>query len=459
MIDQLLKLPGSVQLLFACLLGLVLFFVFRFLLPGISLLRRLNLAANTLEEIKTNAQGASIDPDRIAKEVMVHSTLMHLWGEFSETLHPQKELDSTGQLRTVRWRSTVPAETFFTPQTIVDIHLKTDYFKHSPGIMTGLGIIGTFFGLLHGLEKFKGKISDKPDEVREGLSNLLGGVSEAFIVSAIAILSAMVTTFIEKYLASQCYKRVEDLCQLIDGLYEAGVGEEYLAELLSAAKTSATQTTQLKDALVADLKEIMADLTRQHIEAIRQTSTAQVETTTRSGQDIADAILDKVEKAAAPFGVTVDRKRQVVDFGDRARFDTGSYQLTREQAKLLRAFVPKVLDIARDDLGKRVLKRIVVEGYTDQRGTYLYNLNLSMQRSQRVLCALLEKPGSEERPLEGREQEEVRELFLVGGYSFNSSKPTLEESRRIELRLEFLAVDETRPKADVAQGHFGVCAI
>lgn len=316
MIDQLLKLPGSVQLLFACLLGLVLFFVFRFLLPGISLLRRLNLAANTLEEIKTNAQGGSIDPDRIAKEVMVHSTLMHLWGEFSETLHPQKELDSAGQLRTVRWRSTVPAETFFTPQTIVDIHLKTDYFKHSPGIMTGLGIIGTFFGLLHGLEKFKGKISDKPDEVREGLSNLLGGVSEAFIVSAIAILSAMVTTFIEKYLASQCYKRVEDLCQLIDGLYEAGVGEEYLAELLSAAKTSATQTTQLKDALVADLKEIMADLTRQHIEAIRQTSTAQVETTTRSGQDIADAITNSlkepIERMSEAMNKTSDTNGDVV---------------------------------------------------------------------------------------------------------------------------------------------------
>jgi outer membrane protein OmpA-like peptidoglycan-associated protein len=175
-------------------------------------------------------------------------------------------------------------------------------------------------------------------------------------------------------------------------------------------------------------------------------------------QDI-QLLLDKVEKAASPFGVTVDRKRQVIDFGDHARFDTGSYQITRDQEKLLRAFVPTVLDIARDDLGKRVLKQIVVEGYTDQRGTYLYNLNLSMQRSQQVLCALLDKPGSDERPLENREKEEVRELFLVGGFSFNSSKPTLEESRRIELRLEFLAVDESRPKADVAQGNFGVCAI
>ncbi|MCD2453808.1 anti-phage defense ZorAB system protein ZorA [Methylicorpusculum oleiharenae] len=334
MIDQLLNLTGTVQLLFAFLAGLVLFFIFRFLIPGISLLFRLNRAVVTLESIKASANGASIDPNRIAQDVMIHPTLSHLWSEFSETLHSQKEVDNSGQLRTVRWRSTVPAETFFTSQTIVDIHLKTDYFKHSPGIMTGLGIIGTFSGLLHGLEKFKGTISDNPDEVREGLSNLLGGVSEAFIVSAIAILSAMVTTFIEKYLASQCYKRVEDLCQLIDGLYEAGVGEEYLAELLSAAKTSATQTTQLKDALVADLREIMTDLASQHIEAIRQTSTAQVETTTRSGQEIADAITNSLKEPIERMSVAMNNSS-----------DTNGDVVTRALNEALVTFSSKMEDV------------------------------------------------------------------------------------------------------------------
>jgi hypothetical protein len=39
----------------------------------------------------------------------------------------------------------------------------------------------------------------------------------------------------------------------------------------------------------------------------------------------------------------------------------------------------------------------------------------------------------------------VRDLFFVGGASFNSLRGSAEESRRIELRLEFLDPDEARP--------------
>lgn len=45
-------------------------------------------------------------------------------------------------------RATVPAETFFTEQALVDTPLRTEFFKHVPGILTGIGIIGTFYGLL-----------------------------------------------------------------------------------------------------------------------------------------------------------------------------------------------------------------------------------------------------------------------------------------------------------------------
>jgi hypothetical protein len=41
----------------------------------------------------------------------------------------------------------------------------------------------------------------------------------------------------------------------------------------------------------------------------------------------------------------------------------------------------------------------------------------------------------------------VQQLFLVGGSSFNSLKKTLEESRRIEFKLEFLDIGETRPES------------
>lgn len=177
-------------------------------------------------------------------------------------------------------------------------------------------------------------------------------------------------------------------------------------------------------------------------------------------QDIA-ALLQKLSEATAKYpGVSVDLSRHVIDFGDRARFETASHKLSGEQARLLRAFVPEILSIARDELGRKWLKRIVVEGFSDQRGTYLFNLNLSLQRSQRVLCVLLAAPLPGEPAMQADELEQIRELFLVGGYSFNSAKASFEESRRIELRLEFHDLGETRPSASgIARGDFGLCAL
>lgn len=157
-------------------------------------------------------------------------------------------------------------------------------------------------------------------------------------------------------------------------------------------------------------------------------------------QDIS-RLMAKLQVAAADFpGVSV--RDRVVDFGDRARFDTNSHKLNEAQARLLRDFVPKVLEMARDPLGEKWLKRIVVEGFADARGSYLHNLNLSLQRSERVMCVLLAEPPAPG-ALSEADRLRIKELFLVSGASFNALKESPEESRRIELRLEFRELGET----------------
>ncbi len=154
-------------------------------------------------------------------------------------------------------------------------------------------------------------------------------------------------------------------------------------------------------------------------------------------------LLQRLQEAARDFpGVAV--RGPTIDFGERARFDTNSHRLNEEQARLLRAFVPKVLQLARDPLGHQWLKRISVEGFADARGSYLHNLNLSLQRSERVLCALLAPAGVAD-ALTTEDRRLVREIFLVSGASFNAPKASADESRRIELKLEFLERDESRP--------------
>ena len=194
--------------------------------------------------------------------------------------------------------------------------------------------------------------------------------------------------------------------------------------------------------------------------AVTKTVTQQ-EREEKQHREAIEKFLDQVERATDLFsGIRVDRNRRVIDFQDRARFEKNVYRLNAEQGGLLRDFVPELLSIASSDLGKQILKRVVVEGFADQSGTYLYNLDLSLRRSQAVLCALFTPPLAEEIPLTDAQLAEIRDLFVVGGYSFNDARLTAEESRRVELRLELYTVGESPVSSAAAPaGNFGVCAL
>jgi outer membrane protein OmpA-like peptidoglycan-associated protein len=171
-----------------------------------------------------------------------------------------------------------------------------------------------------------------------------------------------------------------------------------------------------------------------------------------------EQILNRFENAAKSYpGIRIDKDRQVIDFGDRARFAVDEWRLTTEQESVLRQFVPVIITLANSELGRRILKRIVIEGYTDRTGTYLGNLNLSLQRSQRVLCVMFATSGPS--LLTDEQKLQVRDLFLVGGYSFNAAKDTDEASRRVEMRLEFLGLLEKRPIPPEVTSRFGECAL
>jgi len=131
-----------------------------------------------------------------------------------------------------------------------------------------------------------------------------------------------------------------------------------------------------------------------------------------------------------------------IKFGTLAEFRLGRNDLRPKQADFLRDFVPKVLDVARQKSCDQWLKRVVVEGFASQEGSYLYNLNLSFQRSQRILCVLLDTRGNNALSQENRRF--VRTLFMASGSSFNAVKKSADESRRVDMTLEFRELDSNR---------------
>lgn len=261
---------AAVHWVVLALLGVAgLFFVWQFCVPAWRVHSSLHGAIKALTRLKSSGAPA-LDLDMIERVAMKSSALQHCWSEFRDTLHPQKQANAQGVMEVTRWRQTALSSVYFSEQALVEAPLRVEFYKHLPGILTGLGIIGTFTGLILGLNGFE--VSDDAGRVRSGLKSLLDSVGSAFVVSGSAIALAMLVTTIEKLVINGRYTQVERLCGLIDSLFDAGAGEEYLQRLVEASETSATQALQMKESLVTDLKQVLSELTQQQIATMNTNS-------------------------------------------------------------------------------------------------------------------------------------------------------------------------------------------
>lgn len=255
--------------------------------------------SNDLSEMALKiADQKGVPPDQrrsflSAEFAKASARFQHAWDEYQDTLHDQCE-NVDGELQIVRTRATVPSGYFFAHQNMVDTPLKTEYFKHLPGILTGIGIIGTFAGLLIGLYNFD---ASDPAKVQESVSLLLHGVFEAFVASAVAISLAIFITNSEKKHLRVCYANLESLTEAIDKLFETGVGEEYLASLVKSSEESARQARQLKDGLVTDLREMLQNLVDSQVRENLKLAETLGSVYRESGEALASSISHSIESS------------------------------------------------------------------------------------------------------------------------------------------------------------------
>lgn len=223
--------------------------------------------------------------------------LRHLWDVYAGTLHEVRGA-SSGNMTLTEIHATVPAESIFTPEVLVDSRLFDDFTRHLPGVLTGLGIIGTFAGLLDGLKRFDPSTTAR---AVEGLGPLMAGVQHAFLASGMAIACAMLVVFLSRLVLAYLYRLVEQLTHSIDSLYKTGAGEKYLDRLVRASERNEANTAQLKDALVEDLNKMMTNLVDRQI-AAQQAATHSLGE--HIGQSITTAIAEPIRSMKEAMELT-----------------------------------------------------------------------------------------------------------------------------------------------------------
>lgn len=95
-------------------------------------------------------------------------------------------------------------------------------------------------------------------------------------------------------------------------------------------------------------------------------------------------IISKIQKDFEERGIKVDLDPQTgtIKIDDKILFNTGEYLLKPEGKKYLNEFVPIYINLLlNDEQVKKELSQIIIEGHTDDVGSYIYNMELSQKRA------------------------------------------------------------------------------
>jgi outer membrane protein OmpA-like peptidoglycan-associated protein len=192
--------------------------------------------------------------------------------------------------------------------------------------------------------------------------------------------------------------------------------------------------------------------------SVTKSVTAEEEAKIQREKDIR-SVMALIKRDSAQKDVSVDESTYRIDLGEIVRFESGDFSIKPQAARFLRDYIPVLLKAKLTPEGQKWMRHVVVEGFTDQDGTYLYNLGLSLNRSRSVVCTLFARPTADEKALGEPELRQIQDLFLVGGYSFNSIRQDKAASRRVELKIEFWGIDEDRSftNEQLRTKEFGQC--
>ena len=280
--------------IFLFVVVLTFLFLLGYLIKGIQVGYQIHSVLSATQALHKSNSGP--DPAEVGKAFR-WEPFKHLWSEYDDTLHELLAAGS-GQNALKEVRATVPADSIFTRDVLVDSRLFDEFTRHLPGVLTGLGIIGTFAGLLDGLQQFK---PTPIEEAVKGLAPLLLGVQHAFIASGTAIACAMLVVFVSRLTLAYFYRLVEKLTHTIDSMYSTGAGEVYLSRLVRSSEQSAASTAQMKDALVEDFRQIMTNLVERQIEAQQSTTVA---LGNHIGEAISTAIAEPMKRVSEAMEMT-----------------------------------------------------------------------------------------------------------------------------------------------------------
>lgn len=133
--------------------------------------------------------------------------------------------------------------------------------------------------------------------------------------------------------------------------------------------------------------------------------------------------------------IAIDKNTGAIKLKSEVLFDKDKSELKPEGQKFLSEFVPKYLKVLLGDPEiKGSISTVIIEGHTDDDGTYIYNLELSQSRALSVVKYISQDP------INIKHQKDIEKYFSAIGRSKSDliekdGKVLQADSRRVEFKF------------------------
>lgn len=215
--------------------------------------KQISILSNILEKyrtkIKENYADGHLDISNEYAELLEeindsNPKLQKLWKEFDESLIKKSDSDK------FIVRNSIDAEYFFNKKTMIS-HLGSKLFSSIPGMLLGIGLLGTFTGLYFALIQMDVTNVDKLQESIKVLINMAG---VKFAASIWGLGLSVVFTYIDKQLESGLEKKLDKMQVVIDQIFIRQTAEQNLDGIL----LQNSQQTKALNGLATSLTEKIA---------------------------------------------------------------------------------------------------------------------------------------------------------------------------------------------------------
>ncbi len=146
--------------------------------------------------------------------------------------------------------------------------------------------------------------------------------------------------------------------------------------------------------------------------------------------------------------VEIDEKTGAIKIDAKILFNTNEYFLKNDGKQYLKEFIPKYIKVLIGDSEiSKEISQIIIEGHTDDVGSYIYNMELSQKRAYEVIRFIYDEMG------EFLGKEELTYFITANGRSKikvikdSSGNIDRDKSRRVEFLFK-LKEDELIKKID-----------